>query len=143
MATNLATFQVSGVQLEKGSTATSFDYRPYGTELALCQRYYQKLTSSAQYTAFGEGISTATTTAVVYVKFITTMRSAPTTSFNDLLITDNAIYLLAVTAGSMAILAGTDSARISVTNAASSVQYRPASLSSNSSSSFLDFSAEL
>jgi hypothetical protein len=41
MATNGATFQVSGVQLEKGSTATSFDYRPYGTELALCQRYYQ------------------------------------------------------------------------------------------------------
>ena len=29
------------VQLEVGSTATSFDYRPYGTELALCQRYYQ------------------------------------------------------------------------------------------------------
>jgi hypothetical protein len=28
-------------QLEKGSTATSFDYRPYGTELALCQRYYE------------------------------------------------------------------------------------------------------
>ena len=31
----------TGVQLEKGSTATSFDYRPYGTELALCQRYYE------------------------------------------------------------------------------------------------------
>jgi hypothetical protein len=30
---------VTGVQFEKGSTATSFDYRPYGTELALCQRY--------------------------------------------------------------------------------------------------------
>jgi len=28
-------------QFEKGSTATTFDYRPYGTELALCQRYYQ------------------------------------------------------------------------------------------------------
>lgn len=37
-----ATWQVTGVQLEKGSTATSFDYRPYGTELALCQRYYEK-----------------------------------------------------------------------------------------------------
>ena len=36
-----ATFYITGVQLEKGSTATSFDYRPYGTELALCQRYYQ------------------------------------------------------------------------------------------------------
>ena len=31
---------LGSVQLEKGSTATSFDYRPYGTELALCQRYY-------------------------------------------------------------------------------------------------------
>jgi hypothetical protein len=31
---------ITGVQLEKGSTATSFDYRPYGTELQLCQRYY-------------------------------------------------------------------------------------------------------
>jgi hypothetical protein len=29
------------VQLEKGSTATSFDYRPIGTEFMLCQRYYE------------------------------------------------------------------------------------------------------
>jgi hypothetical protein len=35
------TWTVGNVQLEKGSTATSFDYRPYGTELALCQRYYE------------------------------------------------------------------------------------------------------
>jgi hypothetical protein len=34
------TFYITGVQLEVGSTATSFDYRPYGTELQLCQRYY-------------------------------------------------------------------------------------------------------
>ena len=36
-----ATWQVTGVQLEVGSTATSFDYRPYGTELQLCQRYFE------------------------------------------------------------------------------------------------------
>jgi hypothetical protein len=42
VGTNAATWYVTGVQLEKGSTATSFDYRPIGTELALCQRYYQK-----------------------------------------------------------------------------------------------------
>ena len=42
VGTNGATFYITGVQLEKGSTATSFDYRPYGTELALCQRYYNK-----------------------------------------------------------------------------------------------------
>jgi hypothetical protein len=42
-ATNGATFYITGVQLEVGSTATSFDYRPYGTELALCLRYYLRL----------------------------------------------------------------------------------------------------
>ena len=37
-----ATFYITGVQLEKGSTATSFDFRDYGRELAMCQRYYWK-----------------------------------------------------------------------------------------------------
>jgi hypothetical protein len=45
IATSGATFYITGVQLEKGSTATSFDYRPYGTELALCQRYYCQSTN--------------------------------------------------------------------------------------------------
>ena len=40
MATNGNTFQYTGVQLEVGTQATPFDWRPYGTELALCQRYY-------------------------------------------------------------------------------------------------------
>ena len=43
VGTNGATFYVTGVQLEKGSTATSFDYRPYTTEVQLCQRYYEEL----------------------------------------------------------------------------------------------------
>jgi hypothetical protein len=47
VGTNGATFYITGVQLEKGSTATSFDYRPYGTELALCQRYYQAVYGNA------------------------------------------------------------------------------------------------
>ena len=42
VGTNGATFYITGVQLEKGSTATSFDYRPYGTELQLAQRYFEK-----------------------------------------------------------------------------------------------------
>ena len=40
IATNGATFYITGVQLEKNPGATGFDVRPYGTELALCQRYY-------------------------------------------------------------------------------------------------------
>ena len=39
VSTNGATFYITGVQLEVGSTATSFDYRPYQTELNLCYRY--------------------------------------------------------------------------------------------------------
>jgi hypothetical protein len=33
---------ITGVQLEKGLVATPFEVRPYATELALCQRYYEQ-----------------------------------------------------------------------------------------------------
>jgi len=60
VGTNGATFYITGVQLEKGSTATSFDYRPYGTELALCQRYCVAFSSSG-----GDvGIGAAATAAI-------------------------------------------------------------------------------
>jgi hypothetical protein len=48
VGTNGATFYITGVQLEVGSTATSFDYRPYGTELQLCQRYLPAYRNTAQ-----------------------------------------------------------------------------------------------
>ena len=68
-----ATWNITGVQLEVGSTATSFDYRPYGTELALCQRYYQLNIANS-------GYSTTTTGASINVAGEVTMRSAPTFS---------------------------------------------------------------
>lgn len=77
VGTNGATFYITGVQLEKGSTATSFDYRPYGTELALCQRYFYKHVS-------GTGLAIGTITYYtgsnleVYVPFPVTMRAIPT-----------------------------------------------------------------
>jgi len=49
VGTNGATFYITGVQLEKGSTATSFDYRPYGTEENLCLRYFEILISTVYY----------------------------------------------------------------------------------------------
>lgn len=40
VTTTNATWQITGVQLEVGESATEFEHRPYGTELLLCQRYY-------------------------------------------------------------------------------------------------------
>ena len=45
MGTNGATFYITGVQLEEGTAATAFEQRLYGTELALCQRYYWRWTA--------------------------------------------------------------------------------------------------
>jgi hypothetical protein len=70
------------VQLELGSTATDFEHRSYGEELALCQRYYQRVgTSSTDYNMNMTG-SYASGTALSYnvVKFPTTMRVPPTVS---------------------------------------------------------------
>ena len=64
--TNGATFYITGVQLEVGSTATSFDYRPYGTELALCQRY--ACSSFPSGTAWGQ--NAGTTGAFSYIVMV-------------------------------------------------------------------------
>ena len=50
------TWVIDSVQLEKSSTATSFDYRPYGTELALAQRYFE--------TSYNAGTAVGDTTPV-------------------------------------------------------------------------------
>jgi hypothetical protein len=71
------TINITGVQLEKGSTATSFDYRPYGTELSLCQRYFYSLGGTA-YEVFGFGSWRNSTTASIYIKHSVPMRVQPT-----------------------------------------------------------------
>jgi len=77
VGTNGATLYITGVQLEKGSTATSFDYRPYGTELALCQRYYEKLPTGG-YGAVG----VRTTDWYGYIGWQTEKRASATVTLN-------------------------------------------------------------
>ena len=81
MGTVGATFYITGVQLEKGSTATSFDYRPYGTELALCQRYFYRRTSTVAGGVISVLQAYSTTAAFGNIANLpVTMRATPTAS---------------------------------------------------------------
>ena len=54
-ATNAATWQLTGVQLELGSEATPFEHRSFGDELARCQRYYNQIGKGAWGVASASG----------------------------------------------------------------------------------------
>lgn len=82
VGTNGATFYITGVQLEKGSTATSFDYRPYGNELNLCLRYYWKEATTGSSYVWANGFIPASTLFRGQKQFPVPMRAAPTFSFN-------------------------------------------------------------
>lgn len=77
VGTNGATFYITGVQLEIGSTATPFERRMYGQELINCQRYYWRLTSSGSDTWI-PAWTTTTTQARAMFQFPVIMRASPT-----------------------------------------------------------------
>jgi len=81
VGTSGATFYITGVQLEVGTSATPFERRMYGTELALCQRYLPMYTNSgnASVTAYISTGSAQSTTAVeLFIPFPVTTRVNPT-----------------------------------------------------------------
>jgi hypothetical protein len=143
VGTNGATFYVTGVQLEKGSTATSFDYRPYGTELALCQRYFQSWggVTSSDYAPWS-GLGYNSTTAEGCFIFIVPFRGAPSLTqvgnwvFNDVA-SDNAAGTLGIGGVSY------QNTQMRSSTATGITQYRPYVLRASSSASRIQLSAEL
>jgi hypothetical protein len=79
VGTSGATWYITGVQLEEGSVPTPFEYRQYGTELALAQRYYYKMPALISGDYLTEtGFAIASTLAFMINRFPVTMRTAPT-----------------------------------------------------------------
>jgi hypothetical protein len=80
--TNAAgTIWLANMQLEDGSVATPFERRPLATELALCQRYYYRMSpvTTGDSVLFGSGCNESSTVADAAMgSFPTTMRSIPT-----------------------------------------------------------------
>jgi hypothetical protein len=142
-----ATWFLTGVQFEVGTQATSFEYRQYGTELNLCQRYYEQLNSTtALYAMFGTGQCVSSTQANILIKYATTKRSSPT-------LTNSALSTLqvqnssgtGVVPTSVSISQGTIDTTLLSVNTASGLAAGDATWfgSNNTNSAFLGFSAEL
>ena len=79
--TNDATFELTGVQLEVGDSATDFQHLSFGDDLAKCQRYFYMLADHDRQThnaAFGRGETLDTASCAFQVYFPCNMRTVPT-----------------------------------------------------------------
>jgi len=80
VATSGATFYITGVQFEKSSTATPFDYRPYTIEQLLCQRYYHFLGGDTAYQNIVTGTYYGAADCVGPFRYPVEMRISPSIS---------------------------------------------------------------
>ena len=139
VGTNGATFYITGVQLEKGSVATPFEFRQFGTELALCQRYYTKLSSNSSYTPFGTGHGVTSTSFRTMFNLPVPMRAAQTVSYGGTFIWafGNSTTLNALAAW------GPTTASMDCTSTGITAFYCYTLTDAGSNNSYIAFSAEL
>ena len=98
VSTSGATFYITGVQLEVGTQATSFDFRDYGRELILCYRYFYKSNpENASRSGNAWGSMYATTSACLQGLFPVTMRAVPSVTRGG---SSDTFYISAVNATS-------------------------------------------
>jgi hypothetical protein len=78
VGTSGATFYITGVQLEVGSSATGFEYRQYTTELQLAQRYFQQIKTTSADSWILIGATASTTSGQVTYNYVVTPRTPAT-----------------------------------------------------------------
>jgi hypothetical protein len=145
VGTNGATFYITGVQLEVGSSATGFEYVNYQTSLANCQRYYIKYGGDQVYEHVARGMGIAGTQANCDTSVPVPMRTTPSSSISTLALNDGVNSLITITSGNIQTTESS-SRVISITYIVASgvTTYRPYNVNTNNSTSgFLALSAEL
>ena len=149
IATNGATFYITGVQLEVGTQATSFEYRQYQQELALCQRYYNRWSgANSPYIGLAQAVATGSN-APVARRFSwanpVDFRTSPTMGFGGTI----QIYTAGLSNLAFTGFNGSQSNKNIIsfdansTSSGTSGQSVMLIIDSNSASNFIDASAEL
>jgi hypothetical protein len=146
VGTSGATFYITGVQLEAGSTATPFEQRLIGTELMLCQRYAVVYNSndSNQSNRIAFGMASNATRAFCMVKHPVTMRAKPSLSSAGVFILSDTANADNVTSSTIqSVTSDVHQTNIEADVASGLTQYRPYFYEFGSAGGTLTLSSEL
>jgi hypothetical protein len=148
--TNLASstnnyWQVTGVQLEVGSTATEFEFLPAQTELEQCARYYYRFTAAAAYTCFTlSATSYSTTGAVAVFPLPTPMRTEPSAvEYANIGVQDNLVNGVNAVSAASLDSPHRQNPQVALTSSGLTALRLARIMANNNSSAYVGFSAEL
>ncbi len=146
VGTSGATFYITGVQLEEGTQATSFERESYSVTLQKCQRYYAKMSGGgfSNYCAFAMGFVVSSISIEAVVKYPVTMRASATLNYSNVR-TNTASGTNSAVTSFGTNYAGTDSMNATFTSSGSSMTLGQGGsiIGNNNSSAYLELSAEL